>query len=1154
MKMIDWLTEQPLVQSFNKSLKPQANFLVNGLDFITQATLIAASFALSKSKNYIVVVDSITNIDMMVENLSSFVDDDIFQFPVEENLARQISIASIDLELLRVQALNALLNEKPAIIVTNTSGLLRYLPTSKQFSESVINLAVEDVIKISDLSNKLFNSGYQRNQLVEMPGEFAVRGEIVDIFPLDQQQPLRIDFFDETIESIKIFDNLTQQSVTKIDQVDVIPATDLIINGRWDDITESITKQFNQFRSELKGNDKKIITENFQPLLDDLNHKKIDSKMRLFSGIIFPEKTTLLDYLNEDGVVFYSQIKSIEQNYHDNLIENNQALDEMVEKLELLNQIDMQSEFQFILTKPQTRIDLNQFMQAQDGTNYAENFNFTTRRQTKFFNQIDALIETIKNYNDNHWQVFLTVNNDSENQLNQLVLDNHLNVQIVEGAIDHGFEWNQLKVAVISQSDIFENTKKKSRKKHTIENAERLRSYSDLKIGDYVVHVNHGIGKFEGIEKIESNGGIQDYLSIAFAKNSKIFVPVTQIDLVQKFVSSNDGKPKLDALGGSDWAKRKRATQQKIEDIADELIELYSKRQQLVGFEFPKDTHQQEAFDSDFDYVETDDQLRSIDEIKDDMEKSKPMDRLLVGDVGFGKTEVAMRAAFKAIQSDKQVAILAPTTILVQQHYQTAINRFKNFPEIKIEMISRFNSTSHNKKILEDLKNHQINFVIGTHALLNKNINFADLGLLIVDEEQRFGVKHKERLKQLRSNVDVLTLTATPIPRTLNMAMVGARDLSLLETPPENRYPIQTYVIEHNWSVVADAIKKEIARNGQVFYLHNRVSDIEKTAGELSKIIPDAQVGIIHGQMDKVELENQLIKFLNGEYDVLVTTTIIETGIDMPNANTLIVENAQNFGLAQLYQIRGRIGRSNRISFAYLTFPSDRQPNEVAQKRLETLRDFTELGSGFKLAMRDLSIRGAGDLLGKQQSGFIDSVGYDLYQDMLKNAVDVKLNRVDLRTKTDSELILGITGLLPDSYITDSVQKIEMYKSIRRIETAKQAVEIREMLADRFGKIPTETENLILIARVKNLADKINILNIKRDGEILLIKFNQLASENLAGNLIFETLLKIDYQAKVRATDNLMIVSFTIDDDLDNPQIWLNKLINYLIYLLEILK
>lgn len=1154
MQMIDWLIKQPEIESFYKQLEPQANFLVNGLDLTTQSALIAASFKLNENNNCIIVVDSITNIDSMIDNLSVFLDQEIFQFPVEENIARQIAIASPDLELARVQALNALLDDKPAIVVTNISGLLRYLPTPEQFNQSKIKLAVNDEIKISDLADQLVNSGYRRNQLVETPGQFAIRGEIVDVFPIDSSQPIRIDFFDQIVETIKYFDNLTQQSISDTPTVEIIPATDLIIGNRWNQINQAVTQQFNDYRDGLKGNHKKVITENFQPIIDDLNQREINSKLRLLGGIIFPDKTNLLDYSNPFDLIFYSEINAIKQSYQENLIENQENIDQLISNLEFIPEIEMQSSYQQAIEKKQIRIDLNQFTQSDNSSQYLKNFNFTTRRQINFFNQINSLIQTIKNYLDNQWQVFLFISPETKKQLDPILVEQNLNLTIVDSPIDHGFEWDQLKIAAISQTDIFENTKKKNRRKITIENAERLRNYNDLKVGDYVVHVNHGIGKFEGIERIESNNSMQDYLSIAFAKNAKIFVPITQINLVQKFVSSNDGQPKLDSLNGSDWGKRKRATQKKIEDIADELIDLYAKRQSQSGFAFPQDSQEQTIFDQDFDYVETDDQLRSINEIKGDMQKAKPMDRLLVGDVGFGKTEVAMRAAFKAIQAGKQVAFLAPTTILVQQHFQTAINRFAKFPEIKIEMINRFNTAAQNKKIVDNLANNQVNFVVGTHALFNKNVKFYDLGLLVIDEEQRFGVKHKERLKQLRSDVDVLTLTATPIPRTLNMAMVGARDLSLLETPPENRYPIQTYVIEHNWSVISDAIKKEINRGGQVFYLHNRVADIENTANKIREIIPQARVGIIHGQMEKNDLENQLIDFLNGRYDVLVTTTIIETGIDMPNANTLIVENAQSFGLAQLYQIRGRIGRSNRLSFAYLTFPADRQPSQIAQQRLEALRDFTELGSGFKLAMRDLSIRGAGDLLGKQQSGFIDSVGYELYQEMLKDSIDSKLKGINLRAKTDAELVLGVSGFLPDDYISDSAQKIEMYKQIRNIQTKEQISEIKLILKDRFGKIPTETSNLILIGQIKNLADSANVTNIKRDKQQLTVKFNKSVSAELAGNRIFETLLKIDYKAKVSATDNLLSVTFIIDDDLDQPQIWLNKLIDYLNAVLERLK
>ncbi|MDR0898776.1 MAG: DEAD/DEAH box helicase, partial [Lactobacillaceae bacterium] len=575
----------------------------------------------------------------------------------------------------------------------------------------------------------------------------------------------------------------------------------------------------------------------------------------------------------------------------------------------------------------------------------------------------------------------------------------------------------------------------------------------------------------------------------------------------------------------------KRKISASIEDIADELIELYAQRAAEKGFAFSPDGDAQRNFDDDFPYAETDDQIQSIREIKADMEKEKPMDRLLVGDVGFGKTEVAMRAAFKAVNDHKQVAFLAPTTILAQQHFQTLTDRFADFPEVRIAVMSRFNTPSENKKIATRAKNHEVDIVIGTHRLLSKDVEFKDLGLLIIDEEQRFGVKHKERIKQMRNNVDVLTLTATPIPRTLNMALVGARDLSVLETPPANRFPIQTYVLENNWPVIVDAIEKEMARGGQTFFVHNKVIDIESTVANIQALVSGANVGYIHGQMAENQVENVLMDFLDGVYDVLVTTTIIETGVDIPNANTLIVENAQNFGLSSLYQLRGRIGRSNRLAYSYFTYPADKQPNEDAQKRLEAIRDFTELGSGFKLAMRDLSIRGAGDLLGKQQHGFINSVGYELFQEMLSDAVNAKQNKQKMRPKTNAELVISIQAFIPDSYIPDSGQKMEMYQRIRQSKTDEQTTEAKNDLVDRFGEYPVEVTNLFTLMELKNIADASNVVNIRQTNKEYRITFDRVVTGVLTGEKVFELLDHLKYKAKVNATNDQFVITAISNDD-----------------------
>ena len=687
-------------------------------------------------------------------------------------------------------------------------------------------------------------------------------------------------------------------------------------------------------------------------------------------------------------------------------------------------------------------------------------------------------------------------------------------LQIMVGKMHNGFELPEDKFALLTERELFNKLTKRAPRNQKISNAERLKSYTELAVGDYVVHVNHGVGVYQGMETLEIGGIHQDYMSIHYQDGGNLFVPVSQIKLVQKYVSSDAKVPKLNKLGGTEWAKTKRKVTAKIEDIADELIELYAKRDAEKGYAFSRDTVEQQEFEQAFPYTETQDQLRSVAEIKEDMQKDKPMDRLLVGDVGYGKTEVAMRAVFKAVMDGKQAAVLVPTTILAEQHYENFVQRFSDYP-FTIGLLSRFRSKKEQEETIEKLRKGAVDIVIGTHRLLSKDVQFLDLGLLIVDEEQRFGVKHKERLKQLKSQVDVLTLTATPIPRTLHMSMLGVRDLSVIETPPANRYPVQTFVMEQNPMTIRDGIEREMARGGQVFYLYNRVETIEKKADELRALVPGCRVGVIHGQMSETTLENILYQFIEGEYDVLVTTTIIETGVDIPNVNTLFIENADHMGLSQLYQLRGRVGRTNRIAYAYLMYQPDKVLTEVSEKRLQAMRDFTELGSGFKIAMRDLSIRGAGNLLGKQQHGFIDSVGFDLYSQLLSEAV---LKKQGKEVKSDEETVeidLQIDAYIPSSYIQDERQKIEMYKRIRSIDSVEAYEELLDDFIDRFGDFPDEVSALAEVGLIKHYANEIDVVSIKRKDNSVTITIAPPSATRLQGVPVFEALGPVKLPAQV---------------------------------------
>ncbi|HGQ0613382.1 TPA: transcription-repair coupling factor, partial [Streptococcus pneumoniae] len=764
------------------------------------------------------------------------------------------------------------------------------------------------------------------------------------------------------------------------------------------------------------------------------------------------------------------------------------------------------------------------------------------------FNQFSFLKEEIERYKKMDYTIILQSSNSMGSKTLEDMLEEYQikldsrdktsickeSVNLIEGNLRHGFHFVDEKILLITEHEIFQKKLKRRFRRQHVSNAERLKDYNELEKGDYVVHHIHGIGQYLGIETIEIKGIHRDYVSVQYQNGDQISIPVEQIHLLSKYISSDGKVPKLNKLNDGHFKKAKQKVKNQVEDIADDLIKLYSERSQLKGFAFSADDDDQDAFDDAFPYVETDDQLRSIEEIKRDMQASHPMDRLLVGDVGFGKTEVAMRAAFKAVNDHKQVVILVPTTVLAQQHYTNFKERFQNFA-VNVDVLSRFRSKKEQTATLEKLKNGQVDILIGTHRVLSKDVVFADLGLMIIDEEQRFGVKHKETLKELKKQVDVLTLTATPIPRTLHMSMLGIRDLSVIETPPTNRYPVQTYVLEKNDSVIRDAVLREMERGGQVYYLYNKVDTIVQKVSELQELIPEASIGYVHGRMSEVQLENTLLDFIEGQYDILVTTTIIETGVDIPNANTLFIENADHMGLSTLYQLRGRVGRSNRIAYAYLMYRPEKSISEVSEKRLEAIKGFTELGSGFKIAMRDLSIRGAGNLLGKSQSGFIDSVGFELYSQLLEEAI-AKRNgnaNANTRTKGNAELILQIDAYLPDTYISDQRHKIEIYKKIRQIDNRVNYEELQEELIDRFGEYPDVVAYLLEIGLVKSCLDKVFVQRVERKDNKITIQFEKVTQRLFLAQDYFKALSVTNLKAGIVENKGLMELVFDVQNKKD---------------------
>ncbi len=1076
-------------------------------------------------------------------------------FPVDATIATQTAVTSPDELSSRIQALNFLLSAEKGVVVATPQALQYKLsaPTDYQAARREFKSGKE--FDLSELTSWLVQAGLRRENLVAKPGEFALRGDILDIYPLDRESPVRIEFFGDEIDTIKEFDLASQRSQKQIDHLFVSAAQDRVFTKS---DFERAAKMIRKAVADAPAPEKNV-SEHFADALAELDNSFLPQNYAFLVDFLIDKPRSLLDYLSNTGLVMLDDWPLINQAVKTVDQQNQGFIDDELKTGAMIPGQSLRSDFHKVWGKDEhNHIYFSLFQRSIGRIKLGQLFDWQTREPEQFFSQMPLIKSEIESFQKKGQTVILQAdNNKRAKQISQTMAEFGMDVPIVNpadlsekqtqitvGFFASGFTLPNNNLVYLTEHELFNKVTHHNRRIRTLENAQRLRSYTELKPGDYVVHVNHGIGRFEGIKTLENNGVKRDYITITYQHGDQLFVPADQLKLVQKYVASEGKRPHVNKLGGSEWAKTKSRVQSKVEDIADELIDLYAKRESEKGFAFSKDDDLQRQFEDAFPYVETPDQLRSIKEIKHDMEQDKPMDRLLVGDVGFGKTEVALRAAFKAIEDNKQVAFLVPTTILAQQHYETIQDRFKNFP-VNYAVLSRFQTPAEAKKITAGLKTGKIDLVVGTHRLLSKDVQFKDLGLLIVDEEQRFGVKHKERLKELKANIDVLTLTATPIPRTLHMSMVGVRDLSVMETPPSNRYPIQTYVMEQIPSVVKDACLREMERGGQVFYLHNRVGDIDDVVTELENLIPTARIVSVHGRMSKNLMEDILYRFLNREFDILVTTTIIETGIDMPNVNTMIVENADHYGLSQLYQLRGRIGRSARLAYAYFLYQPNKVLTEIGEKRLDAIRDFTELGSGFKIAMRDLAIRGAGNMLGSQQHGFIDSVGYDLYSQMLADAIKNRKTKKKVK-KSNTEIDLGLEAYIPDNYIGDQEEKIEFYKKIKSSSSA-DIVQIQDELIDRFGNYPKPVENLLAISALKSEADFAQVRNItKISANQIKIEFARAASDELKGPNIFKALEHVSFKAKINLTPSKrMVVLLELPTNINNRQLF-NNLITFM--------
>jgi len=1072
--------------------------------------------------------------------------DDVYLYPVNELIASEIAVSSPELRSQRIEALNKWLKKETGILVAPVQALRRFLPPIEYWKQYELTFTIGEEIDLDTMLRKFVHMGYESASMVTKPGEFSRRGGIIDIYPITEEYPIRIELFDVEVDSIRYFEAESQRSLEEQNQSVVIgPASELLLTV--DNIYTAAERLEEELSLSLKKikekEDKEILMEVVEQDISRMKNLERFQEMYKYIGYFYEQPESLLDYLPSNGLIILDEMSRIEETAENLDKEEAEWYSNLLETNQMVSNSRFSFEWQTIIEKMnQIKLYLSVFLRHIPNTQPQNIVNLSSRQMQEFHGQMNLLKNEMNRWEKNESSVVILAQNPQRSEnLHSILADyqieatvsNRLELPvskptIVVGQLHSGVEWPLHKLVVITENELFKKQVQRKRRRQRITNAERIKSYQELEAGDYVVHTNHGVGKYLGIETLEVNKLHRDFMKIKYSGDDTLFVPVDQIDLVQKYVGAEGKEPKLYKPGGTEWKKVKSRVQSSVEDIADELIKLYAEREAKKGYAFSPDTEMQREFEAAFAYQETDDQLRSIDEIKQDMERSRPMDRLLCGDVGYGKTEVAIRAAFKAIMDGKQVAMLVPTTILAQQHYETIMERFQDYP-INIGLLSRFRTRKEQTETTKGLKKGTVDIVIGTHRLLSKDVEYHDLGLLIVDEEQRFGVKHKEKIKQMKTNVDVLTLTATPIPRTLHMSMLGVRDLSVLETPPENRFPIQTYVMDYNPILVREAIEREMGRNGQVFFLNNRVETIDKVARDLTMLVPDARIATAHGQMNEKELENIILSFLEGEFDVLVSTSIIETGVDIPNVNTLIVNNADWMGLSQLYQLRGRVGRSNRVAYAYFTYQRDRVLTEVAEQRLQAIKEFTELGSGFKIAMRDLSIRGTGNILGSQQHGFIDSVGFDLYSQMLTEAIEARKSGQETAAEKpfEPEINININAYIPDSYIHDEKQKIDIYKQFQTFTSEEDKRDLQDELIDRFGQYPQEVENLFLVSTMKMHAKQQKVEQITKKNKKIHLLIEEDRSKKIDGAKLFALTDEFGRNVQFGTDNNNLKITFT---------------------------
>ena len=1052
---------------FEKIINPKNNVDICGLNDSLKALYVNNFFCLN-NMNTLVVCNSLYEANLFYQNLSSFTNDALL-FPMDDFLTSEALAISPELKVTRLETLMNVCNNKK-IVITNLMGYLRFLPSLDNYKKNVIDVSFGDNIIFDDFITTLFENGYSKETIVTKTGDFSVRGFVIDIFPVSFENPIRIEFWGDVVDSIKYFSVDSQLTILKTENVSIYPITEKIGNGKYEsNIYTFLDKPcvfFNDY-AEIKNANDTLLEEIFE-------YNVSTNRDRSYKYMCDFYEMTNFKFSN--FALFDNYVNETRETYFSNDIQNfSLSFDKTIEQLVKANK-----DGKTIIICFEDRYKVNRVFNNSDNPNL-----IFTDENNIYFDKINLILKPLHK----------------------------------------GFEYNN--ILCISENEFFNKKSGDFKYKTNFVIGKKIRDINKLEVGDYIVHYSHGIGIYLGIKTLEKNGLSKDYIELQYKDGDKLYIPVERMELVSKYSPGDGMVPKINKLGSSEWQKTKLKVKKKIESIAADLLKLYAERKKIKGISFEKDSSLQHEFEESFEYKETIDQVKVISEIKKDMENSNPMDRLLCGDVGYGKTEVAFRAAFKAIMSGKQVAFLCPTTLLSSQHYKNAIERFSEYG-VNVSLLNRYVTKKETSIILEDLKTKKIDILIGTHRILSDDVLFGDLGLLVIDEEQRFGVKHKEKIKLLKNNIDVLSLSATPIPRTLQMAISGLRGLSLLETPPVDRYPVQTYVLEENSQIIKDALYKELSRNGQAFILYNNIKDMQNKYKMISSLVPNCKIECAHGQMDKVKLEDTMMRFINKEFDILMCTTIIETGIDIPNVNTLIIMDADHFGLSQLYQIRGRVGRSNRIAYCYLMYNRGKILSEISQKRLKVIKDFTELGSGFAIAVRDLSIRGAGDILGSEQAGYIDSVGIEMFINMLNDEVR-RLNGEEIdEIKEEEKPILEVATTISNNYIKEDTLKIEIHKMINKISSINDLDHVKAQFEDRFGKINEEILIYMYEELLEKRAKKIGIKDVRQNKTYIEIVLPEILAQKIDGQELFFGINDISNCFKLNMKNKKIFITLNI--------------------------